>query len=68
MVYSLEMNVQTTVCLRMYVLPQVAQARYMSSFMMTFVLLRNSSDLYIYEDLYRERNKAEKSEKLTVEF
>ena len=34
------------------VLSQLAQARYMSSSMLTFALLRNSSDLYIYKDLY----------------
>ena len=28
--------------------------------MLTFALLRNSSDLHIYKDLYGERNKAEK--------
>ena len=31
---------------------QVAQARYMSSSILTFALLRNSSDLHIYKDLY----------------
>ena len=35
--------------------------------MSTFALFRNSSDLHIYKDLYGERNKAEKNEKLTVE-
>ena len=39
---------------------QVAQARYMSSYMLTFALLRDSSDLHIYKDLYWERNKPEK--------
>ena len=29
--------------------------------MLTFALLRNSSDLYIYKDLYGERNKPEKN-------
>ena len=41
--------------------PQVAHARYMSSSMFTFALLRNSSDLHIYKDLYGERNKPEKN-------
>ena len=40
--------------------PQVAQARFLSSSMLTFALLRNSSDLHIYKDLYWERNKPEK--------
>ena len=31
---------------------QVAQARYMSSSMLTFASFRNSSDLHIYKDLY----------------
>ena len=31
---------------------QVAQARYMSSSMLTFAPFRNSSDLHIYMDLY----------------
>ena len=44
-------------------IPQVAQARYMSSSMLTFALLRNSSDLHIYKDLYWERNKPEKKPK-----
>ena len=35
--------------------------------MLTFALLRNSSNLYIHKGLYGERNKAEKNEKLTVE-
>jgi len=35
--------------------------------MLTFALLRNSSNLHIYKGLYGERNKAEKNEKLTVE-
>ena len=39
---------------------QVAQARYMSSSMLTFALLHNSSNLHIYKDLYGERNKPEK--------
>ena len=47
--------------------PQVAQARYMSSYMLTFALLRDSSDLRIYKDLYWERNKPEKKRKITVE-
>ena len=47
--------------------PQVAQARYMSSSMLTFALLRDSSDLHIYKDLYGERNKPEKKRKITVE-
>ena len=46
---------------------QVAQARYMSSSMLTFALLRDSSDLHIYKDLYGERNKPEKKRKITVE-
>ena len=48
-------------------LPQVAQARYMSSSMWTFALLRDSSDLHIYKDLYGERSKPEKKRKITVE-
>ena len=47
--------------------PQVAQARYMSSSMLTFALLRDSSDLHVYEDLFGERNKPEKKRKITVE-
>ena len=47
---------------------QVAQARYMSSSMLTFALLRNSSDLHIYKDLYGERNKPEKNEKLPLNY
>ena len=47
--------------------PQVAQARYMSSSMWTFALLRDSSDLHIYKDLYGERSKPEKKRKITVE-
>ena len=35
----------------------------MSSSMLTFALLRNSSDLHIYKDLYEERNKPEKKKK-----
>ena len=35
--------------------------------MLTFALLRNTSDLHICKDLYEKRNKAEKGEKLTVE-
>ena len=31
----------------------------MSSSMLTFALLRDSSDLHIYKDLYGERNKPE---------
>ena len=31
----------------------------MSSYMLTFALLRDSSDLHIYKDLYGERNKPE---------
>ena len=46
---------------------QVAQARYMSSSMLTFALLRDSSDLHIYRDLFGERNKPEKKRKITVE-
>ena len=47
---------------------QVAQARYMSSSMWTFALLRDSSDLHIYKDLYGERNKPEKNEKLPLNY
>ena len=47
--------------------PQVAQARYMSSSMLNFALLRDSSDLHIYKDLSGERNKPEKNRKITVE-
>ena len=43
---------------------QVGQARYMRSSMLTFALLPNSSDLHIYKDLFGERNKPEKNEKL----
>ena len=49
------------------VISQVAQARYMSSSMWTFALLRDSSDLHIYKDLYGERSKPEKKRKITVE-
>lgn len=45
--------------------PQVSQARYTST--LTFAFLRNSINLHIYKDLYGERNKTEKNEKLTVE-
>ena len=51
--------------------PQVAQARYMSTWSsstLTFALLRNSSDLHIYKDLYGERNKPEKNEKLPLNY
>ena len=37
------------------------------SSMWTFALLRDSSDLHIYKDLYGERNKPEKKRKITVE-
>ena len=45
--------------------PQLAQARYtcMSSSMLTFALLRSSSDLHVYKDLYGERNKPAKNPK-----
>ena len=46
----------------------MAQARYMSSSMLTFALLRDSSDLHIYKDLYGERNKPEKTEKLPLNY
>ena len=46
---------------------QVAQARYMSGSMLTFALVRNSSDLNIYKDLFGERNKPENKRKITVE-
>ena len=36
--------------------------------MLTFALLRNSSDLHIYKDLYGERNKPEKNEKLPLNY
>ena len=36
--------------------------------MLTFALLRNSSDLHIYIDLYGERNKPEKNEKLPLNY
>ena len=49
-------------------MPQVAQARYLSSSMSTFALLRDSSDLHIYKDLYGQRNKPEKNEKLTLNY
>ena len=39
----------------------------MSSSVLTFALLRNSSDLQSYKDLYGERNKPEKKRKITVE-
>ena len=35
----------------------------MSSSMLAFALLRNSSDLHIYKDLYGEWNKPEKKKK-----
>ena len=53
--------------LQLIAIPQVAQARYMSSSMWTFALLRDSSDLHIYKDLYGERSKPEKKRKITVE-
>ena len=40
----------------------------MSSYMLTFPLLRDSSDLHIYKDLYWERNKPEKNEKLPLNY
>ena len=41
----------------------------MSSYMWTFALLRDSSDLHIYKDLYGERNKPEKkNEKLPLNY
>ena len=52
---------------RVVVFAQVAQARYMSSSMLTFALLRDSSDLHVCKDLYGERNKPEKKRKITVE-
>ena len=48
--------------------PQVAQARYMSSSMLTYALLRNSSDLHIYKDFYEEGNKPEKKKKLPLNY
>ena len=45
---------------------QLAQAQYMSSSLLTSALLRDSSDLHIYKDLYWERNKPEKNEKLPL--
>ena len=36
--------------------------------MLTFALLRNSSDLHIYKDLYGERNKPEKNDKLPLNY
>ena len=36
--------------------------------MLTFALLRNSSDLHIYKDLYGERNKPEKKQKLLLNY
>ena len=36
--------------------------------MLTFTLLCNSSDLHIYKDLYGERNKPEKNEKLPLNY
>ena len=54
---------------RVRLITQVAQARYMSSSMLTFALLRDSSDLHIYKDLYGERNKPEKkNEKLPLNY
>ena len=48
---------------------QVPRARYMSTYMLTFALLRDSSDLHIYKDLYWERNKPEKKyEKLPLNY
>ena len=46
---------------------QVAQARCMSSYMLTFTLLSDSSNFHVYKDLYWERNKPEKNRKFTVE-
>ena len=40
----------------------------MSSYMLTFAFLRDSSDLHIYKDLYGERNKPEKNEKLPLNY
>ena len=36
--------------------------------MLTFALLRNSNDLHICKDLYGERNKPEKNEKLPLNY
>ena len=36
--------------------------------MLTFALLRDSSDLHIYKDLYGQRNKPEKKEKLPLNY
>ena len=36
--------------------------------MLTFALSCNSSDLHIYKDLYGERNKPEKNEKLPLNY
>ena len=36
--------------------------------MLTFAFLRKSSNLHIYKGLYWERNKAEKNEKLTLNY
>ena len=40
----------------------------MSSSMLTFALLRNSNDLHIYKDLYGEKNKPKKTEKLPLNY
>ena len=48
---------------------QRVQARYMSSSMLTFALLRNSSELHIYKDLHGERNiTRKKNEKLPLNY
>ena len=36
--------------------------------MLTFALLHDSSDLHIYKDLYGQRNKPEKNEKLLLNY
>ncbi len=36
--------------------------------LVTFALLRNSSDLHFYKDLYGEINKTVNNEKITLEF
>ena len=47
---------------------QRVQARYMSSSMLTFALLRNSSELHIYKDLHGEKKyNPEKKRKIAVE-
>ena len=53
---SYEAHTETKHGKHLHIATQVAQARYMSSSVLTFALLRNSSDLHIFKDLYANRS------------